>query len=70
MQQVVKKIDSLIGLRKNKDVYRGVMEFLNNKKNLEDPSRVEDVKDELTEAFIDFIMQVNEDTDVIVEAIQ
>ena len=52
-------IDSLIG--KRSDVYNGVMEFINNRKNLNNPSIVDKVETKLVEAFTDFIMSTEQD---------
>jgi len=69
-REVVLKIDRLIGKNKSGDVYRGVMEYLNNRKNLDDKSRVEGVESELPQAFVEFLMEVDKDTDLIVESLR
>ncbi len=63
----IQKIDALIGKNKSGDVYRGVMEFLNNRKNLNNPYRVESVEDELVDAFVDFLMLVHDNFEEVVE---
>ena len=60
LRESVEAIDSLIGKRRDGDVYRGVMEFLNNRKNLNNPDRVENVEDELVIHFVNFLMEVDE----------
>jgi hypothetical protein len=67
---VTDRIDDIIGSTGRGDVYRGVMEFLNSSKNLSDSKRVRRVEDELTEAFVDFLMQVHEDYKEIVKALK
>lgn len=69
-QAVAKRIDSLIGSKRDGDIYRGVMEYFNNKKNLTDSIRVESIESEIVEAFVDFLMAVNENIDEIVETIE
>jgi hypothetical protein len=66
----VERIDDIIGTTGKGDVYRGVMEFLNSSKNLNDSKRVSRVEDELTEAFVDFLMLVHQDYKEIVKALK
>jgi hypothetical protein len=63
-------IDKLIGKRRDGDIYRGVMEYLNNKKNLINNERVESIEVEIVSAFVDFLMQVNEDSKEIVNSLR
>lgn len=70
LREVALRVDALIGEKSDGDIYRGVMEYLNNKKNLGNPERIEKIEDDIVVAFVDFLMAVDENIDEIVETLK
>ena len=65
--EVVEAVEELIGSRNDGDLFRSLMEYLNNRKT---QSEVKANAEELSEAFLNFLMQVQADADSITEYIQ
>lgn len=65
LKEVALRMDRLIGKKSDGDIYRGMMEFINNKKNLVNPERVEKIEDDVVEAFVNFLLEVNKNIDAI-----
>ncbi|MCB0364908.1 MAG: hypothetical protein KDD68_05955, partial [Bdellovibrionales bacterium] len=68
-REIVKKIDKLVGKRRDGDCYRALMQYFNNEINLLNPFRVESIENEIVTAFADFLMAVYDETDEIVESL-
>ena len=62
--ELVEAIEVIIG--DSKDVYRGVMEYLND---FDTQNGVRENADELTEAVVNFLLQTRKDADAITEEV-
>ncbi|HAZ14801.1 MAG: hypothetical protein A2X86_22240 [Bdellovibrionales bacterium GWA2_49_15] len=64
---VVEAVEALIGTQRDGDLFRGLMEYLNDKDNQKE---IQANAEEITQTFVAFLMQVQQDVDQITEAIQ
>ncbi|MFT6067831.1 MAG: hypothetical protein ACJAT2_001174 [Bacteriovoracaceae bacterium] len=69
LQEVAFRMDRLIGKKSDGDIYRGMMEYINNKKNLLNPQRVEKIEDDIADAFVSFLIMANQHSDEILEVL-
>ncbi len=65
--EVVEAVEALIGKKSGGDLFRGLMEYLNNEQN---QKSVQKNAQAITTAFVEFLMQVQQDVDKITESIQ
>ena len=63
---VVEAVEALIGTNRDGDLFRGLMEYLNNKSN---QASVKKNADEITKSFVAFLLQVKADSNAIVQSI-
>lgn len=64
--EVVSAVEELIGKRKDGDLFRGLMEYLNNKST---QNEVNENANKITKTFVNFLMQVEQDSEMIADSI-